>query len=157
MIAATISTGAPNKVEKMIPTIGIAISAPSSTSKSPPSWCRWFRSIVIVGPMLEGLKCRRSFLFTLRSMESSSSGVALTAGEMLAPALAEATAVAETEGEGAGVGDWPNAVKARAIELRQVKIVVFIVSLVVRCSADRVWIQKRGAGEVCPVEKSISG
>ena len=75
-------------------------------------------------------------------MESSSSGVALTAGEMLAPALAEATAVAEAEGEGAGVGDWPNAVQARAIELRQVKIVVFIVSLGVRCVAQPVWIQK---------------
>jgi hypothetical protein len=45
---------------------------------------------------------------------------------MLAPALAEATAVAETEGEGAGVGDWPKTVKASAIEQRQVKIVVFI-------------------------------
>jgi hypothetical protein len=72
------------------------------------------------------LKWRRSFLETLRSIESSSSGVALTAGEMLAPALAEATAVAETEGEGAGVGDWPNAGKKSAIEKRQVKIVVFI-------------------------------
>jgi hypothetical protein len=38
-------------------------------------------------------------------------------------------AVAETEGEGAGVGDWPNAGKASAIEQRQVKIVVFIVIL----------------------------
>jgi hypothetical protein len=72
------------------------------------------------------LKWRFSFFETLRSMESSSSGVALAAGEMLAPALAEATAVAETEGEGAGVWDWPNAVKASAIEQRQVKIVVFI-------------------------------
>jgi hypothetical protein len=72
------------------------------------------------------LKCRFSFLETLRSIESSSSGVALAAGEMLAPALAEATAVAETLGEGAGVGVWPNAVKASAIEPRQVKIVVFI-------------------------------
>jgi hypothetical protein len=71
-------------------------------------------------------KCRFNFLDTLRSIESSSSGVALTAGEMLAPALAEATAVAETEGEGAGVGVWPNAVKTSAIEQRQVKIVVFI-------------------------------
>jgi hypothetical protein len=59
-------------------------------------------------------------------MESSSSGVALTAGEMLAPALAEATAVAETDGDGAGVGVWPNAGKKSAIEKRQVKIVVFI-------------------------------
>src|SRR3954465_361245 len=126
MMAATISTGAPNKGEKMIPTIGMAIRAPSSTSKSPLSWCRRFRSTVIVGPELVTLKWRRSFLFTLRSIESSSSGVAVTAGEMLAPALAEATAVAETEGEGAGVGDWPNAVKARAIELRQVKIVIVI-------------------------------
>ena len=91
---------------------------------------------------METRKCRRSFLLTLLSMESSSSGVALTAGEMLAPALAEATAVAEAEGEGAGVGDWPNAVQARAIELRQVKIVVFIVSLGVRCVAQPVWIQK---------------
>jgi hypothetical protein len=60
-------------------------------------------------------------------MESSSSGVALTAGEMLAPALAEATAVPEAEG--AGVGDWPNAGQASAIEQRQVKIAVFIVVL----------------------------
>src|SRR5439155_6669721 len=70
-------------------------------------------------------------------------------GEMLAPALAEATAVAETEGEAggvAGVGAWPNAVKARAIELRQVKIVVFIVSLVVRCGRKRLWIQKKALG-----------
>jgi len=44
---------------------------------------------------------------------------------MLAPALADAMAVAET----AGVGDWPNAGKASAIEQRQVKIVVFIVVL----------------------------
>src|SRR5205807_5146342 len=68
------------------------------------------------------LKWRLSFLETLRSIESSSSGVALAAGEMLAPALAEATAVADT----AGVGDWPNAVRASAIEPRQLKIVVFI-------------------------------
>ncbi|PYI92017.1 MAG: hypothetical protein DME97_11245 [Verrucomicrobia bacterium] len=66
------------------------------------------------------------FRFTLFSMESSSSGVALIAGEMLAPALAEATAVPDAEGEGAGVGDWPKAVKTSAIEQRQVKIVVFI-------------------------------
>ena len=72
------------------------------------------------------LKWRFSFFETLRSIESSSSGVALAAGEMLAPALAEAMAVAETEGDGAGVEDWPNAVKASAIEQRQVKIVVFI-------------------------------
>jgi hypothetical protein len=68
------------------------------------------------------LKWRFNLRETLRSIESSSSGVALAAGEMLAPALAEATAVAET----AGVGDWPNAGKKRAIEKRQVKIVVFI-------------------------------
>ena len=68
------------------------------------------------------LKWRLSFLETLRSIESSSSGVALAAGEMLAPALPEATAVADT----AGVGDWPNPVRASAIEPRQLKIVVFI-------------------------------
>ncbi|MEY2574208.1 MAG: hypothetical protein QOJ87_2421 [Verrucomicrobiota bacterium] len=68
------------------------------------------------------LKWRFNLRETLRSIESSSSGVALAPGEMLAPALAEATAVAET----AGVGDWPNAGKKRAIEKRQVKIVVFI-------------------------------
>jgi len=63
-------------------------------------------------------------------MESSSSGVAETAGEMLAPALAEATAVPDAVGDGAGVGDdWPNAVQTRAIEQRKVKIVVFIVVL----------------------------
>jgi hypothetical protein len=45
---------------------------------------------------------------------------------MLAPTLAEATAVPETEGEGAGVEACPNAVKTSAIEQRQVKIVVFI-------------------------------
>jgi hypothetical protein len=39
------------------------------------------------------LNFREVFRFTLFSMESSSSGVAETAGEMLAPALAEATAV----------------------------------------------------------------
>ena len=75
------------------------------------------------------LKCRFSFLETLRSIESSSSGVTEAAGEMLAPALAEATAVEETEGAGAGVEDWPNAVQASAIEQRQVKIAVFIVVL----------------------------
>ena len=80
----------------------------------------------MVGPELVILKCLFSFRETLRSIESSSSGVALTAGEMLAPALAETTAVEEADGEGAGVAVWPNAVKASAIELRQVKIVVFI-------------------------------
>ena len=75
------------------------------------------------------LKCRFNFFETLRSIESSSSGVALTAGEMLAPALADATAVAETEAEGPGVGDWPNAGRASAIEQRQVKIAAFIVVL----------------------------
>lgn len=45
---------------------------------------------------------------------------------MFAPALAEATAVAEAEADGAGVGDWPNALKASAIEHKQVKIVDFI-------------------------------
>jgi hypothetical protein len=80
-----------------------------------------------LGPEVVTLKCFFSFRETLRSIESSSSGVA--AGEMLAPALAEATAVEETEGDGTGVGDWPSAVKASAIELRQVKIVVFIVVL----------------------------
>jgi hypothetical protein len=60
-------------------------------------------------------------------MESSSSDEVVAAGEMLAPAIAEATAVPEAEGEGAGVGeDWPNAGKKSAIEQRQVKIVVFI-------------------------------
>jgi hypothetical protein len=99
------------------------MSAPSSTLKSSSLW----RLLVTVTPgvvLIE--KCRFNFLDTLRSMESSSSGVALTAGEMLAPALAEATAVAETEGEGAGVEACPNAVKTSAIEQRQVKIVVFI-------------------------------
>jgi hypothetical protein len=52
--------------------------------------------------------------------------VALTAGEMLAPATAEATAVEEADGEGAGVGVWPNAGKKSAIEKRQAKVVVFI-------------------------------
>jgi hypothetical protein len=67
---------------------------------------------------------------TLRSIESSSSsGATVAAGEMLAPALAEATAVEETDGEGTGVGYWASAVKASAIELRQVKIVIFIVVL----------------------------
>jgi hypothetical protein len=76
------------------------------------------------------LNFREVFRFTLFSMESSSSGVAETAGEMLAPALAEAMAVPDAAGEGAGVGDdWPNAVQTRAIEQRQVKIVVFIVVL----------------------------
>ena len=83
--------------------------------------------VVTLGPLM--LKWRFNFLVTLRSMESSSSGVALTAGEMLAPALAEATAVPDAEGEGAAVGDWPNAVKKSAIEQRQVKIAVFIVVL----------------------------
>ena len=72
------------------------------------------------------LKWRRSFFETLRSIESSSSGVAVTAGEMFAPALAEATAVDETDGEGAGVEVCPNAGRASAIEQRQVKITVFI-------------------------------
>jgi hypothetical protein len=73
------------------------------------------------------LNLREVFRFTLFSMESSSSGVAVTAGEMLAPALAEATAVPDAAGEGAGVeDDWPNAVQTSAIEQRQVKIVVFI-------------------------------
>src|ERR1051325_3192362 len=119
MMAATIKTGAPNNVEKIMPTIGIAMSAPSSTSKSR-SWWRSPDERLTV-------KWRFSFLETLRSMESSSSGVALTAGEMLAPAEAEATAVPEAEG--AGVGDWPNAGQAGAIEQRQVKIAVFIVVL----------------------------
>jgi hypothetical protein len=48
---------------------------------------------------------------------------------MLAPALAEATAVFETEAEGAGVGDCPSTGQASAIEQRQVKIAVFIVIL----------------------------
>jgi len=73
------------------------------------------------------LKCRLSFFETLRSIESSSSAVEVSAGEMLAPALAEATAVEETDGEGAGVGDWPNAGRASAIEQRLAKIAVFIV------------------------------
>ena len=72
------------------------------------------------------LKWRDVLRLTLRSIESSSSGVAVTAGEMLAPALADATAVPETEAEGAGVGDWAKTVQARAIEQRQVKIAVFI-------------------------------
>jgi hypothetical protein len=46
---------------------------------------------------------------------------------MLAPALAEATAVDETEGEVTGVGLWPSAGKSSAIEQRQVKMAVFIV------------------------------
>jgi hypothetical protein len=46
---------------------------------------------------------------------------------MLAPALAEATAVPDADG--AGVGDWPNTGQASAIEHRQVKIAVFIVVL----------------------------
>jgi len=50
------------------------------------------------------LKWRFSFFETLRSIESSSSGVAVAAGEMFAPPLAEATAVEETEGDGAAVG-----------------------------------------------------
>jgi len=76
------------------------------------------------------LNFREVFRFTLFSMESSSSGVAETAGEILAPALAEATAVPDAEGEGAGVGeDWLNPVQTSAIEQRQVKIVVFIVVL----------------------------
>lgn len=76
------------------------------------------------------LKWRFSFFETLRSIESSSSGVALAAaGEMFAPALAEATAVEEAEGDGGGGEAWPNTVKASAIEKRQVKIVVFIVIL----------------------------
>jgi hypothetical protein len=48
---------------------------------------------------------------------------------MVAPALAEATAVAEADGDGAAVGDWPSAVQTSAIEERQVKIVNFIVVL----------------------------
>jgi hypothetical protein len=85
---------------------------------------------VIVTPEgVEMLKCRFNFRETLRSIESSSSGVPETVGATLAPALAETTAVDETEGEGAGVGDWPNAVRTSAIEQRQVKIAVFIVIL----------------------------
>jgi hypothetical protein len=53
--------------------------------------------------------------------------VALSVGAMLAPALAEATAVDEAEGD--GVGDWPNAGQANAIEQRQDKMVIFIVVL----------------------------
>jgi hypothetical protein len=45
---------------------------------------------------------------------------------MFAPALADATAVAEADGPGGGVGVWPNTVRASAIEQRQVKSVVFI-------------------------------
>ena len=71
------------------------------------------------------LKWRFNFFETLRSMESSSSGVAATAGEMFAPALAVATAVAET----AGVGVCPKAGRASAIEQRQVKMANFIVVL----------------------------
>jgi len=77
------------------------------------------------GLVLVTLKWRFSFLETLRSIESSSSGVAEAAGEILAPALAEATAVEDTE----GVGDCPNATQASAIEQRQVKIADFIVVL----------------------------
>jgi hypothetical protein len=84
---------------------------------------------VTLGPEVVTLKCRFSFRETLRSIESSSSGATVAAGEMLAPALAEATAVEETDGEGAGVGVWPNMGKASAIEVRQVKIVNFIVIL----------------------------
>ena len=84
--------------------------------------------VTVIPDGLVMLNFREVFRFTLFSMESSSSGVALTAGEMLAPAIAEATAV--PDGEGAGVGDdWPNAGKKSAIEQRQVKIVVFIVVL----------------------------
>ena len=71
------------------------------------------------------LKWCFNFFETLRSIESSSSGVAAAVGEMLAAALAVATAEAET----AGVGVCPNAGKASAIEQRQVKIAVFIVVL----------------------------
>jgi hypothetical protein len=120
MIAATIRTGAPKSVEKMIPMIGMAMRAPSSPSQS--SWL-WCRLTVVLGT--EMLKWRFNFLETLRSMESSSSGVAATAGEMFAPALAVATAVAET----AGVGDCPKAGRASTIEQRQVKIANFIVVL----------------------------
>jgi len=81
----------------------------------------------MMGPAEVMLKCRFSFFETLRSIESSSSAVEVSAGEMLAPALAEATAVEETDGEGAGVGDWPNAGRASAIEQRLAKIAVFIV------------------------------
>ena len=83
---------------------------------------------VTVGELLE-LKCRFSFRETLRSMESSSSGVTLAAGATLAPALAETPAVAEVVGEGAGVGDCASAVQTSAAEQRQVKIVNFIVVL----------------------------
>src|SRR3954466_11010851 len=110
MIAATIRTGAPNTIEKIIPIIGMAMRAPSSTSKSP---SEWLRRLVLERVTL---KCRFNFFETLRSIESSSSGVALTAGEMLAPALALAAALAEIDGEGAGVGDCPNAVKMSAVE-----------------------------------------
>jgi hypothetical protein len=103
--------------------IGIAMSAPFSISES--SLLRW--RVIVIPDGLVMLNFREVLRFTLFSMESSSSGVALTAGAMLAPALAEATAVPDAEGEGAGVGDaWPNAVKTSAIEQRQVKIVVFI-------------------------------
>src|SRR4051812_6494401 len=84
--------------------------------------------MVLEGPVMR--KCRFSFFETLRSIESSSSGVALVAaeGEILVPAttaglgpagVAEGTA--GTDGE-----DWPNTVKASAIEQRQIKNVVFI-------------------------------
>jgi len=75
------------------------------------------------------LKWRFNFLETLRSIESSSSGVAATAGEMFAPALVVATAVEETDGAGAGVEVCPNTGRRSANEARQVKIAVFIVGL----------------------------
>src|SRR5438067_2956874 len=97
---------------------------------------------MVIPDGLVTLKWRFSFFETLRSIESSSSGVALAAGEMPAPALAEATAVAETD----GAGDWPNAVQTSAIEQRQAKIAVFIVVLLgVRCRSGPVWIQKKDA------------
>ena len=51
----------------------------------------------------------------------------MAAGECstVAVALAEATAVADGDGAGS-LGIWANAVQTSAIELRQVKIVVFI-------------------------------
>src|SRR3954462_7574886 len=125
MIAATIRTGAPNTIEKMIPTIGIAMRAPSSTSKSLSRLCL---VTVTFGDVLT-LKCRFSFRDTLCSMESSSSGVTLAAGATLAPALAATPAVAEAAGEGAGVGVCPNAAQTSAAEQRQVRIVNFIVVL----------------------------
>ena len=114
--------------------------APSSTSKSPSE--RLWRVVL----ERVTLNCRFNFFETLRSIESSSSGVALAAGERLAPALALAAAVDEIDGEGAGVGDCPNAVRTSATEQRQVRIVVFIlVALGMRCGQSRVWIQEKAS------------